>query len=395
VSDEVKPPESLVAADFVLPEARVLFIGRNQYNIMQVHAFMKEKGIKAESVYSLKDAIPIISTLKPTHAFISVGFGVTKIDGFAKTFKDSQGVLFYVFPEEMSKAVDAELKSSTIPHKMKMNITGGGVSRIIEAWYKQQYALLPPDKRPKKTWTPKKMKKAGKGVAGAIGSVKVMGGKKKTTDPGKVQHFGGKKKEIEYAKRAEKKAFDGSNVGLAAIAAPGFEGYAIFLTEYTTPLNKTEHRKLGEDIQAKLKIFFTEQAREIPANFELEIKKVDISLDTERFVELLDVEDDGFKLIEGVNKAPTIDPSAEPDMISIEIDRIDPEFPVDFDLYIRMEINNKYVKYVNEGSTLTEDQIEKLMAKSITKVHIKKDDQQKFEQYCNLCFIARTLYEAS
>lgn len=378
-----------------MPEAKLLLIGRNQYNIMQVTAFLKEKGVKTESVYSLKDAISLISGGKLTHVFVSIGFGIAKVEGFAKTFKDNP-VKFYIFPEEINKAVDAELKASTIPNKMKLNITGGGVFRIIEGWYKEQYALLPPELRPKRTWVPKKMKKAGKsGDTKSIGSVKVMGGKKKTTDPGKVQHMGGKKKEIQYAKRAEKKAFDGSNVGLASIVAPGFEGYAIFLTEYTTPLNKSENRKLNEDIQAELKKYMTEMAKEIPPNFSVEIKRVDINHDTERFIELLDVEDDGFKLIEGVNKAPTVDPSAEPDMISIEIDRIDSEFAVDFDLYIRLDINNKYVKYVNADSTLSDDQKEKLKAKNITKIHIKKDDQQKFEQYCNHCFIVRALSEAS
>ena len=151
---------------------------------------------------------------------------------------------------------------------------------------------------------------------------------------------------------------------------------------------------MTEDVQAELKKYFLEMAKEVPPEFEVKIKKVDINSETERFIDLLNVEDNGFKLVEGIGPEVVVDTSAEPDMVSIDIDRIDPDFPADFDLYIRLDINNKYLKYVNKDDPLSEEKKEKLKAKNITKIHIKKADQEKFEQYCNHCYVATMLNHA-
>ncbi len=379
-----------------LPEARVLLIGRLQYNILQVTAFLKGKEIVAEGVFTLKDAIPQFSSMRPTHVFISAGFGTARVDGFAKTFTESMGCIFYIFPEDATKDAEAEVKASAITNKMKLNVTGGGVSRIIDAWLKEEFLKLPEELRKKRKKKIKK-KKNGQGQEedeGTIGSVRLMGMGKKSKASGTVKYLGGHEKKHQYKAPDKKSSLAGESVGFATIVSPHFNGYAVFFTQLELPLKPRESRELTEEVTKNLAAHFEASGKEVPPELSIEIKQLEISNDVERFIDMLTADGSGVRFIEGVDSTPVIEASADPDMIAIDIDRIETAQPLDFDLYIRLSINQKYVKYVNAGDSLTEAQKEKLAARDTKKFHIKKEDQAKFERYCTHCFVTKSLKTA-
>ena len=53
-----------------------------------------------------------------------------------------------------------------------------------------------------------------------------------------------------------------------------------------------------------------------------------------------------------------------------------------FDLFIYMEKNNKYLKYLKKGTILSQATYDQLLKFGVQKVYINKDDLEKFYAYC-------------
>src|SRR5690606_20081706 len=73
-----------------------------------------------------------------------------KADGIAHMFNRTIGSICYVFPEDQSKQTSAELKASTIQHKMNLNISGAGIYRIVESWLRERKAMSGEGRKEKK-----------------------------------------------------------------------------------------------------------------------------------------------------------------------------------------------------------------------------------------------------
>jgi len=415
---EENQPDSTIEK---LPEARIMVIGKSQYNISQVTEFLSDSGYQTKGMYSLTEAITKITAFKPTHVFISIAFGNNKVNRLAQTCKDTMGTNFYVFPEDINNEIEAEIRSSKVENKMHVNITGGGVIRIIEKWLNEQFAEIPEEFRKKRKRRKKSRKsrknngqtsdKAGQvnvlatreqnfgstystmEVDDEIGSVMVLG-RKPSNEPGIVNYIRDPEPEASIIQHKEKpKALKGHNIGFVTVACEKFEGYAIFCTKFRTPLRPEELNELTDELTAAFQSYRASNNLAAPKHPVLRLTNLDISEETERFAEDFAV-DKEVKFIEGLDSAPLIDKSDEPNMIAVDLQRIETHLPVDFDVYIRLTINKKYVKYVNSGSRLGSKQKEKLLQSNTKKVHIKKEDQHKFEKYCVYAFVMNALKKA-
>lgn len=80
--------------------------------------------------------------------------------------------------------------------------------------------------------------------------------------------------------------------------------------------------------------------------------------------------------------------SKEQHMASIDLSEITPNTPLDFDLYVHLPANDKYIRYTGKGSMLGVDQKSRLEARGVDKMHIKKDEldgvkKHRAESYLN------------
>ena len=179
--------------------------------------------------------------------------------------------------------------------------------------------------------------------------------------------------------------FEGPNVGMLHLKSDDFNGYAIFLFSEASP----NQDMLKLRIEDHLKLYLNKnRQRPHDQSVSVGISDFESSGETLEFLPLLSkMEGEHIVFMEGENTQPSINPSAQPEMISIEASRLHLEFKVTFDVFIRLDLNQKYVKYLASGEKLTEAQREKLLKRNVDRVHIKLANKEKFENYCKLAFI--------
>ncbi len=80
------------------------------------------------------------------------------------------------------------------------------------------------------------------------------------------------------------------------------------------------------------------------------------------------------------NQALPIIVEASTDMLTIDVIDIEPGKLLDFETYLHLPKNNKYIRYSRTGSTFSEKQIDKLSKKAKGRVTIKQDDNYNFKK---------------
>ncbi|MGE3973916.1 MAG: hypothetical protein AB7F59_05245 [Bdellovibrionales bacterium] len=176
--------------------------------------------------------------------------------------------------------------------------------------------------------------------------------------------------------------FQGEHMVFSHVQSPSFNGYAVFMLP--TPPPEMNEIKTHIEKELKLHLNLTKQ-RSIKDPLEFSLTDYDTATDITHFSGLLEgVSGERIKFFETPASSATTEPSAHPDMISVEASRIQVDVKVNFDVYLRFDLNQKYVKYVLAGEAMTEKKMKKLTEKNVLRLHIKIEDKQKFEHYCNL-----------
>lgn len=78
---------------------------------------------------------------------------------------------------------------------------------------------------------------------------------------------------------------------------------------------------------------------------------------------------------------PELESSGSDHMLMIEMNEIVANAPVDFDLYVYLPANRKYVLYTRQGEAFPADQRERLIAKGVTRMHLPRDTQSEVRRY--------------
>lgn len=79
--------------------------------------------------------------------------------------------------------------------------------------------------------------------------------------------------------------------------------------------------------------------------------------------------------------SPDVEPSAREDMLQINIDNLEGDVQVLFDLYIYLPANKKYILYTPKGSTFLANQKDRLKGKGVTHMHMKKEELGTAKKY--------------
>jgi hypothetical protein len=78
---------------------------------------------------------------------------------------------------------------------------------------------------------------------------------------------------------------------------------------------------------------------------------------------------------------PNFGESASTDMLTVDIDDLDTDAPVTFDVYIHLPANNRYILYTPKGGIFMGEQKERLKLKGVGKLHMKKESTPEIKKY--------------
>lgn len=73
--------------------------------------------------------------------------------------------------------------------------------------------------------------------------------------------------------------------------------------------------------------------------------------------------------------------SADEQMLAVSLDDLRADAAIEFNLYVYLPTNNKYVLYTPRGGKIYQKQIMKLQQQGISHVHMFKNDVQDFNKY--------------
>ena len=77
----------------------------------------------------------------------------------------------------------------------------------------------------------------------------------------------------------------------------------------------------------------------------------------------------------------TLDESASEKMLKMSLDELKEDVALEFDLYIYMPENNKYLLYTPQGKPIQGKQKDRLIEKGVTHMHLRKESVQDVKKY--------------
>jgi hypothetical protein len=189
-----------------------------------------------------------------------------------------------------------------------------------------------------------------------------------------------KVEEPSVAKKVEK----ATNVACITVDSERFKGYLV------AAMGKD--RIVDEDLldQIKKRLFqFLKSNGETLAeseNMEIKIKEVDFqpwALKQAEFLRKSVHKGDEIAVAFFPNKNPDakVEDSAENHMAKLSLSDIKTDVPLDFETYVHLQANNKYIKYTSQGSSLQKEQKDRLNAKGVNNLHIRRDSIHEFKKY--------------
>ena len=175
-----------------------------------------------------------------------------------------------------------------------------------------------------------------------------------------------------------------SNLACITIESPKFSGYLIT----AMGKNKKIDGKFVKKIQQRLIKFLKESGEEISEdqNMDLEIKQVpfeDWALEYAEFMRksVHNGSEVAMAFFPRKDIKTILETSYDEKMAALKIDEIQGNSTVNFNLYIRLPRNNKYVLYTPRGGIFYEDQKGRLESRGVSDLHIMKEDLEKIDKY--------------
>jgi hypothetical protein len=68
-------------------------------------------------------------------------------------------------------------------------------------------------------------------------------------------------------------------------------------------------------------------------------------------------------------------------MAAIDVKDLKPQTKVKFNLFIHLPKNNKFLRYLKNGDTITDKHTQKFEKHNVKNLHIKKDEVTNFKEY--------------
>lgn len=177
---------------------------------------------------------------------------------------------------------------------------------------------------------------------------------------------------------------DSTNVACIIIESSRFSGYLITAMGKNRKIDNT----FLKTIQSRLLKFLKDNGEDIgnEENLQLKIKKVDFedwAIEKAEFLRKSVHNGDQVAMAFFPYAQPKakVGESAQEEMASVSIEDLQPDKEVDFNVYIYLPTNKKYVLYTPKGSVFYGKQKEKLMNQGVGKLHMLKSEVQDLTKY--------------
>jgi hypothetical protein len=158
--------------------------------------------------------------------------------------------------------------------------------------------------------------------------------------------------------------------------------------------NKQITKELMEQIRIKLIHHLTMRGQDPAESLDLtthidQVDFVDWCNDEMEFIALdrFGFDEVGVTFLPGDDIIPEVLDSVQNHMVAVELKCIKPDVPINFDIYIWMNENKRYVRYVKAGSKIDPAQLDRLVRFKTEFFHIKKEEVDLFRGYCAANYI--------
>lgn len=175
-----------------------------------------------------------------------------------------------------------------------------------------------------------------------------------------------------------------TNVACILIQGPRFSGYLVCAMGHD---RKVDNRLIGS-IQEKLISFLKANGEELKDDevIDMKIQEVDFqdwALEQADFLRksVHDGDEIAMAFFPTGNLEARLEESASRKMLQMKLDELRDDTPLEFDLYIYMPENNKYLLYTPEGMPIYGQQKSRLRERGVTHMHLKKEAVQGVKKY--------------
>ena len=175
-----------------------------------------------------------------------------------------------------------------------------------------------------------------------------------------------------------------SSVACIVVESPKFSGYLVA----AMGKNRKIDDKFIETVREKLMKFLKESGEEISteAGMGIKIKQVDFEDWSIEYADFLrksvhNGDEVAMAFFPFAQANIALGESAHAEMGTVRMEDLQGDIPVEFNLYIHLPANNKYVLYTPRGSTFYGNQKERLGKSGITHMHMKKAEAQDLSKY--------------
>lgn len=184
--------------------------------------------------------------------------------------------------------------------------------------------------------------------------------------------------------RVTQKLEGSSNVACLIIESPKFSGYLVAALGKNRKLDE----KFMNTIRERLTKFLKEAGEPIKDDepMFLKIRAVDFegwALECAEFLRksVHEGEEIAMAFFPFAEATTTVESSAQADMGAVKLDELTADVQVDFNVYVYLPANNKYVLYTPRGSKFYTSQKDRLHKMGVTHMHVKRTELQDVSRY--------------
>jgi hypothetical protein len=255
-------------------------------------------------------------------------------------------------------------------HKEKENSAGGGWAPVEK---KQKEKALPSDEFAEKF-------KGKLEVDNLIGQ-----GVQKSLDESVVRFKNPEKQVIQ----------DSSNVSCIIIVSPRFSGYLVT----AMGKNKKIDEEFIEKVRLKLFKFLKDRGENVSddeRSMDMKIKQVNFEEWAAESAEFLKKSvHQGNEVAMAFFPKPDVKTefkeSAAQEMLAVDLKEIKTDVPLEFNVYLYLPRNSKYVLYTPEGGIMFKHQKDKLQREGVNEVHVLKEDAEQVDSHRAKSYLEATI----
>jgi hypothetical protein len=318
--------------------------------LQEFERFLGRRGWEIRIRSDLKTALVDLTALKPSYVLISADFSHPNLEHLRRTMAQVYRVTLIDFTEEQTIESWAKLKAVSNPHKIFGNLTGPAFERALSRM------------QPGSSMAPHSTSSKHEPEALRLGTNQMM---RKVFNAGD----GAVRRPLSWTNRVTCVEVRSSVISGHFLIAAGSE--------------KALDENLSEIVRSALSEMMNALGYDVDTieSFPLDMRRVEFKRWADESADFLE-----RGLHQGVEIAmaffPVQDklfdvlPSVDPLYFQVDRDEIRPDARIDFELFLHLPLNGKYIMYVSQGGWLSLQQQMSLQSRGIVHLHVRQENKK-------------------